>query len=640
MADQTTGQRVLAISNLKKANGVWRGPSPLRPGSDSTGFALRLDDDGEHGAYTDHVTGEHGSLYELAEKLGIDTPKRAQAENTKRGYASLEEYALTHGAPVEAFQAAGWGEITVEGRPAAIWPTKTGNRIRFIDGAKGTTFKAEKTGYKACWYGLDRAMARAREIGAPLVICNGEPSVVVAQHYGIPATAQTGGEAHLVKMLPELTAVWDGPIVLALDCDETGRKAAHAAALAIGQRASIIDLGMTNKGDLADFCKLHTTTARETLYALKPVTVFAEAQDMPAPTVSHTNDLSKLISALNQAKAAFRESGQGVAPVLESIITEAERMLVEVAPVQEYGARELFDTFMDELYERRENPQKIRGLTTGLNVLDEAVGGFTPEVYLLYGATSMGKSTLAASIAAGFMRGVGDAPRPRGMYVTTETPTARWMYKVLAAMTGINTTRLESGEYDDADLRRMAEAVRYMRISDLAYEPSPNPTIRMIRERMARLADAGKPVDFVIVDSASKMSARGDGIYERTKQVSDGLQDLYREFNVPVIATSQVGRDVADRPRGQKMPRLDDGYGGGALEHNAGVVLGIYNHAYYVKRELEDEDEMTYPPGTVLLRILKARWGEPDVPNLRLGYTPGVGMYSVKSHTVNFREAI
>src|SRR5258708_24328712 len=82
----------------------YRCNSPLRPGSDSHGFVLILDPDGEHGAYFDHAHEEdHGSLYELAEKLGIPTPwaslqsLRQPVASTKRVYSGLVDYAQAHG---------------------------------------------------------------------------------------------------------------------------------------------------------------------------------------------------------------------------------------------------------------------------------------------------------------------------------------------------------------------------------------------------------------------------------------------------------------------------------------------------------------------------------------------------------------
>src|SRR5258706_13630684 len=110
----TTAEQVLtALANYhlkqEKPN-HYRCDSPLRPGSDSHGFVLILDPDGEHGAYFDHAhEADRGSLYELAEKLGIPTPSaslqslRRPVASTKRVYSGLVDYAQAHGVDAEIF---------------------------------------------------------------------------------------------------------------------------------------------------------------------------------------------------------------------------------------------------------------------------------------------------------------------------------------------------------------------------------------------------------------------------------------------------------------------------------------------------------------------------------------------------------
>ena len=88
MTTETTGDKIireLEQRGFKKVGpNEWRGNCPWRAGSDSKAFAVRKEDDGEHGAFHDHVTGEQGSLYQLAERLGIETPK-AQAHMAVEG---------------------------------------------------------------------------------------------------------------------------------------------------------------------------------------------------------------------------------------------------------------------------------------------------------------------------------------------------------------------------------------------------------------------------------------------------------------------------------------------------------------------------------------------------------------------------
>ncbi len=263
-AQQSTRARLLdalePYSLNKEGSSQYRCNSPLRPGSDSHAFVLTLDEDGEHGAYYDHVSGDQGSLYELADKLGIEYPTQGtEVPDTKRTYTSRADYAETHGVPESVFEAAGWSEVTKNGRPALEFTTQRGKRWRFLDGDK-PTYLSEK-GYSKCWYGLKTAIKRANSTGQPLVLCNGEASTVVAAHFGLAACCITSGEiAHIPDALLAALKAYTGPVVIAYDCDAKGRDAARglrSQLLAAGFKVRALDLGLSKGGDLADLCRLH-----------------------------------------------------------------------------------------------------------------------------------------------------------------------------------------------------------------------------------------------------------------------------------------------------------------------------------------------------------------------------------------------
>lgn len=255
----TTADKVLEAWRLRTNKPIrqrgdyWRGPSPLRGDSDSTGFVLHITGD-EHGAWKDFVSGRGGSLYTLARELGVDLPTAAPTADTKRGYDGLADYAQAHGVSVDVFEAAGWQDTTYMQRSAISFPTANGRRYRFTDG--NSPAYINEPGYTPCWYGLKRAVDMATKDSLPLVLCNGEASTVVAQHYGIPACAITSGEKRLPdSLLDALTATWAGDVLLAYDCDDTGRRVAGEVQAQL-EGSKVIDLAMDNHGDLADFCRL------------------------------------------------------------------------------------------------------------------------------------------------------------------------------------------------------------------------------------------------------------------------------------------------------------------------------------------------------------------------------------------------
>jgi len=214
---------------------------------------------------------------------------------------ALITYADKQGAPVEAFLAAGWSPRVVtrvvnnERRPALQFATATGPRWRFVDNRK-PKYTSPKD-YERCWYGLARAVGLAQRLGAPLVICNGEAGTVAAQWHGVPAACITGGETGTIPaaLLVELQQAYSGPLLVAYDCDDTGRGAGPALAAelrAAGYTATALDLGGPDKFDLADFCKLHTGGALAALLdcpalpdvAARPVVI--QRRETAAPVTS------------------------------------------------------------------------------------------------------------------------------------------------------------------------------------------------------------------------------------------------------------------------------------------------------------------------------------------------------------------
>ena len=299
----TTADKVLAylrsrpeLELQEEGKGQYRLNSPLRPGSNSHGFTLVINDD-EHGAFRDYNPKggpESGSLYELAAQLlpGWKPPRKAKpTPATNRPYTALADYAQAHGVAVEVLVAAGWSQTTYKDRPALAIKTQTGTKYRFLDGNEPRYLKAGPP----CWYGLDRAVQLAN--GQPLVFCNGEASTVVAQAHGVAAATTTGGEGSKLnakdksRLLAELKAAYTGPILVALDCDDTGRDGAiklTAELQQAGYDAKAVDLALGKGQDLADFCKLHQLQAAAELVKLKELSAPAAGPEkVPTITTAH-----------------------------------------------------------------------------------------------------------------------------------------------------------------------------------------------------------------------------------------------------------------------------------------------------------------------------------------------------------------
>lgn len=601
--------------------------SPLRgTSSDSNAFTLTIEDD-EHGAWTDFVAQQSGSLYELADILGVPRPKPAdkpdvkQAENTKRPYRDLAEYAAAHGVEAYVFETAKWECVTHQGRPALVYPTQTGKRVRFIDGQQ-PYYKAVETGYRNCWYGLKVAVERAKSQNNPLIICNGEPSVVVAQSFGLPACAVTGGEKKFSDdLLAELRNVWNGAVVLAFDCDDTGRKAAADIALQLSDhQVKIVDLKLSKGGDLADFCKLQGDDSYKAFWKLQ------DSTPEHKPPVEQLRD-----SAVTTLDARLKELSRAITtglnqPDIEQIAAKAQaeitRLMSATAKPLIRTSASVADEALSYLKERFNNPHLMPGIPTGFPPLDKVMGGLRPgTVTVFYGATSMGKSTMIASVFRNLWE------KCSGLIVSTEMEPKNYMLTLAAAMLRIPVERMETGSatggITEAEYQQITGTLIALKAAGWTWLDSSNPNASQLRSAVLDAA-CNPTFKIVMVDSISNMFNAGD--YTSVVDVNNTIQQLARATKAAFVLTSQVSREMDKRPEGKKIPLLSDAYGGGVIENNADTVAALYRHDYYVQQQLEKPNEL-YPPntGALILRKTRGRGGMGKV--MRMAYVGGAGFY-------------
>lgn len=568
----------LRAHNFKQTGQNWRGNTPGKLGSDSQACVVTIEGP-ENGAYINFSTGDSGSLYDFCAANGIAKSERVAVENTKRAYRDLADYATAHGAPVEAFTAARWVTQTCDGRPALAFDTENGTRYRFLDGEK-PPYKSPH-GYESCWYGLKRAVNMAGKTSDPLVLVNGEASTVVCHYHGIPAACVTsGGERKLSDgLLKELRAVWSGRIVIAFDCDATGKASAEQLRAQLTDYAvAVVDFGLGDGGDAADWCKLHTSQAMAELQ--KRVTFSAKAQPLEAaPKYMRNADLMR-------QRRTFHEKVQ--------------------------------------------SGQAMMTLSTGIEQWDRALmGGMWTGLNFLAGAMGSGKSTLAASIVAHWTK-----QGKRGMIFTTEMTPGQWVDRVWAHLACLRTDEL-SINFNPAFRPAFNTAYDLLEKAEHIWRVDGMPTVAGIREDILR-GVANKEVDFVVVDSSSNMHADGvsGSIFDQTKAVTNQLAKLSTEVQaivgdavpIPFVVTHQTNANNVLK-RANKVATMLDAYGGQSPAQDATTYTVINYLSWFVERGLAEPDP-DYPPGVAALIVDKHRYfsNSSDRP-ARVRFVPGMGFY-------------
>jgi len=600
---------------VRQHDGTYRMNNPFRANSDSHAFVLTIDDD-THGAYYDHAHDENGSLFELGDKLGIDRPafERAHAEATHRQYIGILDYAKAHGVTVNDLHRAGWREVTHHNRPALAIPTANGTRHRFLDkkidkNGKVSSKFINPTGYKRCWYGLKQAVKMAKEDGKALVYCNGEISTVAGLAVGVPAFTVAGGGEKAIpdELLTELNTLWKGDIIIALDCDDTGRKATEKINAQI-PKAKPVDLGLTDGGDLADYCKLHTFEAIDSLTLLA-----VEAINTPIDAKNALDGISQLNNSIVGLHRAIKANATDldITRILDRASTELATARQKYGGVTVQSSQDIAKQALADFEDKILHPRALLGLSCGIPAIDRMTLGFEKsKLYYFYAMTNQGKSNLMRTFILGMHENA------RGLIVPSESGVVDYMQSMVAMLAGVGfkTLILSPHKLPSEKKRLVRDAYEYVQ-DCFDFLPNGSPTSEDVRTALS--ADN---YEYVVIDSIQNMGGVGTA-YEVTRRNSKANISIAKEFNIPVIVTSQTGRNNKDRK--EKEPLLQDAKHAGDIEEDGDKIFSIYNHDALMKIDNNVSMDFQYPEGTIKIKVLKDRWHDLVGAKRNLEWTVG-----------------
>ncbi|QJX47810.1 replicative DNA helicase [Hymenobacter taeanensis] len=271
--------------------------------------------------------------------------------------------------------------------------------------------------------------------------------------------------------------------------------------------------------------------------------------------------------------------------------------------------------------------QGLTGIPTGLTQLDGLTGGWQPsDLIILAARPAMGKTAALLHFAR-------TAALNHGHHVAVfslEMPTLQLMQRLVASeVPGYSNSDLRRGNLPGgldqvAHVRQQAQRL-HTHGHRLHLDDTPGLSIQQLRAKCARL-HSQHPLGLVLVDYIQLM--RGDQKGNREQEVgsiSRGLKELAKELNAPVIALSQLSRDVEKRG-GDKRPLLSDLRESGSIEQDADCIIFLWRGEYYDIREYDDG---TPTADTVLFDVAKHRNGATDeviaACNLRRGLFADLG---------------
>jgi replicative DNA helicase len=296
-----------------------------------------------------------------------------------------------------------------------------------------------------------------------------------------------------------------------------------------------------------------------------------------AKVVQKKSTLRKLIETASE----IVELGYHEEEDVDKLLDEAEQKLFAVS--QKYikqdfvPIRSILEAAFNRIDELHKGDHQLRGIPTGYTDLNNVLAGFQKsDLIILAARPSIGKSTLAMdfarSIAVKEKIGVG--------VFSLEMGADQLIDRMLAAQSGVDlwrlrTGRLKTGDGDD-DFQRIGEAMGVLSEAPIFIDDSGSANIMEIRT-MARRLQMEHNVGMIIIDYLQLMEGRsssGDNRVNEISEISRSLKQLARELNIPVIALSQLSRNVESRS--PQIPKLSDLRESGSIEQDADIVLFLY----------------------------------------------------------------
>jgi replicative DNA helicase len=285
----------------------------------------------------------------------------------------------------------------------------------------------------------------------------------------------------------------------------------------------------------------------------------------------------------------------------EDIIEEAERALFTLA--ESGTAQSGFSPFSKALTTSiemaaiaYESKSDVSGIGTNFEDLDRMLGGLHgSDLMILAGRPSMGKTALATNIAFNIARNrlaytrapEDDKPNEKGgvvAFFSLEMSAEQLATRLLSDAAGIESDRIRRGKIHKNEYERLADEAANLQQLPLHIDETGAISIAQLMARSRRLQRT-VGLDCIVVDYlqlVTSSSRKSDGRVQEVSEITQGLKALAKDLKVPVIALSQLSRQVENRE--DKRPQLSDLRESGSIEQDADSVLFVYRESYYLER--------------------------------------------------------
>ncbi|MEF2551812.1 replicative DNA helicase [Aurantimonas sp. A2-1-M11] len=279
-------------------------------------------------------------------------------------------------------------------------------------------------------------------------------------------------------------------------------------------------------------------------------------------------------------------------------IEDAERRLFELAETGRYdGGFQSFTEAVTLAVEMataaKDRDGGLSGVSSGISGLDRSMGGLqSSDLIILAGRPAMGKTSLATNIAFNIAAAYEPAEQADGSFkaknggvvgfFSLEMSAEQLATRIISEQTEISSSKIRRGNINDQELVKLVGCSETMQRIPLYIDQTGGISIAQLSARARRLKRQ-RGLDVMVIDYVQLMQGssrtQGNRVQEIT-EITTGLKALAKELNVPIIALSQLSRQVENRD--DKRPQLSDLRESGSIEQDADVVMFVYREEYYL----------------------------------------------------------
>lgn len=269
---------------------------------------------------------------------------------------------------------------------------------------------------------------------------------------------------------------------------------------------------------------------------------------------------------------------------VEQIVDYAEQKIVELSNLTKGGDfvdwQELIKEWDNDIKSLLLNPKELSGLSTGYSLLDSYTNGFHGGEFIILAARpSMGKTAFALNLMAGMAKNPNNK-NPHIAFFSLEMPAQQLLTRLVAIESGVPISKIRKADLSKQDLEAIDLANKKLEKYFFHIDETAGIKINELKSKVRKLK-IEHGLDAIFIDYLQLITTNNPGIgrVQEVSVISRELKAIAKELDVPLIALSQLSREVEKRIN--KKPQMSDLRDSGAIEQDADIIMMLYRPDYY-----------------------------------------------------------